>query len=214
MKSDKSGKTPATSATSATLKKQEMTSEIYIAGKSICKTYLKTYLSGHQDEVLVVYAINTDDGPDLVFAKKDKIGFELMQHCSKRMLQLATKNYDDFELLQNAVIHADLNGMEVQPHIRRFMAEIKQNPALLPKNTGGRPTDYRLNTRIYCLVLELQKQGFFATRSAIEAERGDGMSACDAIADTFRELGDERFNYAAIAQRWFRERKRLAPESV
>ena len=72
MKSDKSNETPATSAT---LKKQEMTSEIYIAGKSICKTYLKTYLSGHKDEVLAVYAINTDDGPDLVFAKKDKICF-------------------------------------------------------------------------------------------------------------------------------------------
>lgn len=211
MKSDKSGKTPATSAT---LKKQEMTSEIYIAGKSICKTYLKTYLSGHKDEVLVVYAINTDDGPDLVFAKKDKIGFELMQHRSERMLQLATKNYDDFELLQSAVIYADLNGMEVQPHIRRFMAEIKQNPALLPKNTGGRPTDYRLNTTIYCLVLELKRHGFFATRSAIEVERDDGMSACDAIAETFRELGDERFNYAGIAKRWFRERSRLAPKSV
>ena len=211
MKSYKSGKTPATSAT---LKKQEMTSEIYIAGKSICKTYLKTYLSGHKDEALAVYAINTDDGPDLVFAKKDKIGFELMQHFSERMLQLATKNHDDFELLQSAVIYADLNGMEVQPHIRRFMAEIKKNPALLPKHTGGRPTDYRLNTTIYCLVLELQKHGFFATRSAIEVERDDGMSACDAIAETFRELGDERFNYAGIAKRWFRERSRLAPKSV
>ena len=214
MKSDKSNETPATSATSATLKKQEMTSEIYIAGKSICKTYLKTYLSGHKDEVLAVYAINTDDGPDLVFAKKDKIGFELMQHCSERMLQLATKNYDDFELLQSAVIYADLNGMEVQPHIRRFMAEINQNPALLPKNTGGRPTDYRLNTTIYCLVLELQKLGLFATRSAIEAERDDGMSACDAISETFRELGDERFTYTGIAKKWFRERSRLAPKNV
>ena len=94
------------------------------------------------------------------------------------------------------------------------MAEIKQNPALSPKNTGGRPTDYRLNTTIYCLVLELQKHGFFATRSAIEVERDDGMSACDAIAETFRELGDERFNYAGIAKRWFRERSRLAPKSV
>ena len=214
MKSDKSGKTPATSATSATLKKQEMTSEIYIAGKSICKTYLKTYLSGHKDEVLVVYAINTDDGPDLVFAKKDKIGFELMQHCSERMLQLATKNYDDFELLQSAVIYADLNGMEVQPHIRRFMAEINQNPTRSPKNTGGRPTDYRLNTTIYCLVLELQKLGLFATRSAIEAGRNDGMSACDAISETFRGLVDERFTYTGIAKKWFRERNRLAPKNV
>ena len=214
MKRDKSGKTPATSATSATPKKRQITSDVFIAGKSVCKTYLKPYLSGNKDEVIAVYAIKTADGPDLVFAEKDKIGFELMQHCSERMLQLATKNYDDFELLQNAVIHADLNGMEVQPHIRRFMAEIKQNPALLPKNTGGRPTDYRLNTTIYCLILELQKHGFFATRSAIEVERDDGMSACDAIAETFRELGDERFNYAGIAKRWFRERSRLAPKSV
>lgn len=211
MKGDESAKAPATSATP---KKQEITPDIYIAGKSICKKYLKTYLSGHKDEVLAVYAINTDDGPDLVFAKNDKIGFELMQHCSERMLQLATKNYDDFELLQNAVIYADLNGTEVQPHIRRFMAEIKQNPTLLPKNTGGRPTDHRLNTTIYCLVLELQRLGFFATRSAVEVERDDGMSACDAIAETFRELEDERFNYAGIAKRWFRERRRLAPKSV
>ena len=214
MKNDKSGKTSPTSATSATQKKRQITSDVFIAGKSVCKTYLKPYLSGNKDEVIAVYAIKSADGPDLVFAEKDKIGFELMQHCSERMLQLATKNYDDFELLQSAVIYADLNGMEVQPHIRRFMAEIKQNPALLPKNTGGRPTDYRLNTTIYCLVLELKRHGFFATRSAIEVERDDGMSACDAIAETFRELGDERFNYAAIAQRWFRERKRLAPESV
>ena len=214
MKNEKSDKTPATSATSATPKKREITADIFIAGKSICKKYLKAYLSGDKEEGLEIYAITTENGQDLVIAKKDRIGFELMQHSGDRMLQLATENYEDLELLQNAVIYADLNGMEVQPHIRRFMAGIQQNPTLLPKNTGGRPTDYRLNTTIYCLVLELQKLGFFATRSAIEAERGDGMSACDAIADTFRELGDERFNYTAIAKRWFRERSRLAPKSV
>ena len=214
MKRDKSGKTPATSATSATPKKRQITSDVFIAGKSVCKTYLKPYLSGNKDEVIAVYAIKTADGPDLVFAEKDKIGFELMQHCSERMLQLATENREDFELLESAVIYADLNGLEVQPHIRRFMAEIKQNPTLLPKKIGGRPIDYRLNTTIYCLVLELQKLGFFATRNAIEAERDDGMSACDAIVETFREFGDERFSYAAVAQKWFRERRRLAPKSV
>lgn len=214
MKSDKSDKNPATSATSAKPQKREITPDIYSAGKRICETYLKPYLSGNKDEALAVYAIKTADGPELVFAKKDKIGFELMQHCGKRMLQLATENYEDFELLQSAVIYADLNGVEVQPDIRRFMAEIKQDPTRSPKSTGGRPTDHRLNTTIYCLVLELQKLGFFATRNAIEAERDDGMSACDAIAETFRELGDERFNYAAIAKRWFRERRRLASKSV
>lgn len=214
MKSKRSDKLPATFATPATSKKREITSDVFNAGKSVCQNYLQTYLSGNKDEALAVYAIETDDGPDLVFAKKDKIGFELMQHCSERMLQLAAENYADLELLQNAVIYADLNGMEVQPHIRRFLAETKQNTPLLPKNTGGRPTDYRLNTTIYCLVLELQKLGLFATRSAIETDRNDGMSACDAIAETFRELGDERCNYEAIAKRWFRERSRLAPKSV
>jgi hypothetical protein len=214
MKSDKSDKPPATSATSATPKKREITSDIFIAGKSICKKYLKTYLSGDKDEVIAVYAITTDDGEDLVFAKKDKIGFELMQHCSERMLQLATENYDDLELLQSAVIYADLNGMAVEPEIRRFLAKIKQNPNIRPKNKGGRPTDYRLNTMIYCLVLELQNLGLYASRNSIEVERDDGMSACDAIAETFKELGDDRFNYTAIAQRWFRESNRLAPKSV
>ena len=215
MKNDKSDKTPATSATSATSTKPEITSEIFIDGKRICKKYLKIYLAGDKNnDVIVVYATTTDSGQDLVFAKQNEIGFKLLQHCSERMLQHATRNYDDLRLLQDAVIYADLNGEVVQPQIRHFLAKIQKNPTLSPKNRGGRPTDYRLNTTIYCLVLELQKIGFYASRNGVEVAREDGMSACDAIAETFKELGDDRFDYAAIAQRWFRERSRMAALSV
>ena len=145
---------------------------------------------------------------ELVLGLPHEIGCKILDHAPDSFVARAEISHEYFELLLEAIAHADLNGLNVPAKARELDARFKLDPDVKPRNKGGRPKDMKLATSIRVAILECMRAGIKPTKNIIAPS--NTICAADIVWDIMFEL-DLAENYKdsfAIMQAWTREIKR------
>lgn len=187
-------------------KRNQISAEEYIANKA----FIKNFIAGQSGSP--ASSISLFDVGSLEALRAQRHGIMAIENDFQGLLRASATSPDDFDALRFGAANFLALGREISPVLREWIADYLMGNIDPPARKKGTKSKTGIKILIPQLVDILIKKGMTPTRS----KSSPACSACDVIADAFRESKMSPSSYGYIEGIWGKrtQSKKELPDAI
>lgn len=158
--------------------------------------------SGLDNELLVMESMGSVfiGDSELILTR---IGVGIIREKPQKILEFSQKSYNNFHAIKHAVTCMIDNDEEVPAEVRTWVSGVLKGEIKCPPPRRGKPSKDWSSTVVWLTVKNLVDIGMTATRNDTTA----AISACDAVAEAMRNLGETPQTFERVKKIWLEFKK-------